>query len=252
MSPKICPHCLRPIPLKKRFGRRCPFCFKLFRRHSALRDRTVIGQFLEDRTKFFWFFVLTVLLIVGGAIGQISGTPDLINFVDARPVWFFISVFWLSMFAAEMSKIYFPLLLGAPTILRKERWIIRQYKILTGTGFFLGVGLVLLLLGADRAFELFPALALLLTLPIALMWSYLALVLTEQDYEDDRTWSYLAELGCADRLEHKQHGMITLIFVPLCGLLFFYFVTHPWLAWAIRNSTLLAMFRELWNRAKNR
>lgn len=200
----------------------------------------------------FWFFLLTAILIIGGAVGQIIGAPDLINFVDARPVWFFISVFWLSMFAAEIGKIYFPLLLGAPGILRKERWIIRQYKIMTGVGFFIGIILVLIFLGKDRAFEAFPGLVILLTLPIAMMWAYLALVLTEKDYEDDRTWSYLAELGAADRLEHRHHGMITMIAVPLCGLLYYYFLTHPWLAWMLKNSALLAMFKELWRRARDR
>lgn len=212
----------------------------------------MVGQWLEDRDKTFWFFVWTIALVIGGALGQIFGHADLINFIDARPVWFFISVFWLAMFASVIGRIYFPLLLGAPSILRKERWMILQYKYLTAVGFVIGLGLALLFFGTDRLFEVFPGTVYVVTVPIAVMWAYLALVLREDDYEDDRVWTFLSEIGASDRLEHRQNGYFALFGLPLAGLLFFYFITHPWLAWAIRNSTLLAMFRELWRRATDR
>ncbi len=249
MSPKRCIHCKKPVPLRKRFGKRCPHCFQPFRRASGLKERSTIGLWLEDRGKMFWFFALTVILILGGGIAQISGNGDLVRFIDARPFWFFVSVFWLAMFASLISRIYFPLLLNAPTIIRKERLMIRQYKSLTATGLVIGVVLVLLMIGPDRLWQVFPGTVFLLTIPVALMWGYLAMVLTETDYEDDRTWSFLSELGAGDRLEHRHQGLFTLIGIPLAGLLFYYFMTHPWLAWAIRNSTLLTMFRELWKRA---
>ncbi|MBI5060216.1 hypothetical protein HZB60_10600 [candidate division KSB1 bacterium] len=252
MSPKRCIHCQKPIPLRKRFSRRCPFCFKAFRRRSGISERGTAGQWMEDRGKSFWFLLLSAVLVIGGAMGQILGQPDLINFIDARPVWFFVSVFWLAMFASVIGRIFFPLLLGAPTILRKERHMIRQYKTLTAIGFVLGVVLAVLMIGADRLWQVFPGTAFLVTVPIALMWGYLALVLQEGDYDDDRVWSFLSEIGASDRLEHRQNGYFALIGLPLAGLLFFYFMTHPWMAWAIRNSTLLAMFRELWRRATDR
>ncbi len=209
-------------------------------------------MWLEDRGKMFWFFTLTVLLVVSGTISQIAGNGDLINFIDARPVWFFISVFWLAMFASMISRIYFPLLLGAPPIIRKERLMIRQYRIMTFFGLIVGAGLCILLIGAEHLWAVFPGTVLLLTVPVAVMWGYLALVLNDTDYEDDRTWSFLSELGAGDRLEHRHHGFFVLVGVPLAGLIYYYFVTHPWLAWAIKDSTVLAMFRELWRRAKER
>jgi hypothetical protein len=217
-----------------------------------MSERGVVGQWLEDRGKTFWFFLLTVVLVMGGALGQIWGHPDLINFIDERPVWFFISVFWLAMYAGVVGRIYFPLLLGAPTILRKERPMIRQFKLLTAVGFVVGIGLVIMMIGMDRSFEVFPGTVFLVTVPIALMWAYLGLLLRDDDYEDDRVWSYLAEIGAADRMEFRQNGYFAMFGLPIAGLIFYYFMTHPWLAWAIRNSQLLAMFRELWRRATDR
>jgi hypothetical protein len=101
-------------------------------------------------------------------------------------------------------------------------------------------------------FTMFPATVFIGLLPAAIMWAYLALALHEDDYEDERIWSYLAELGAAERLEHRHHGMMLLWTLPLAGVIFYFFVNNLWIAWSMRNSILVEMFKALWNAAKER
>ncbi len=252
---KHCPHCLKRIPFRKRFRKRCPFCFKAFRRHSAASDRGVIGLWLEDRNSVFWFFILTIVLVLAAVTMQIAGNPDLINFIDAHYYWFFLSIGFLSMYASAVSRIYFPLLLDAPKILRRERTAIRQYKILTSVGLLLGIPFAMIFVGVDGIWESFLGTAFLFVVPMTLLWAYHALTLTEEDYEDQRVWSFLQELGADSRLEHRHHAYFVLVGLPLAGLIFFYFLTHPWLANALKESVdsgLISMFRELWQRTGGR
>jgi hypothetical protein len=255
MSPKHCPHCQKRIPLRKRFRARCPFCFKTFRRRSGIADRSLVGQWLEDRTVTFWFFLLVVVLGILAVAMQLGGNADLLNLIDSRPFWFAVSIWYLSIFAAHIGRIYFPLLAGAPRILRRERSAIRGYRTATAIGLVSGVGLALLFVGFHGVWSIFPATAFLLMVPVALMWAYQGLTLTEEDYDDERTWTFLQEIGAADRLEHRHHALMTLVMIPLAGLLFYYFMTHHWLARMIMESEehgLIAMFKELARRATGR
>jgi hypothetical protein len=255
MSPKHCPHCLKRVPFRKRFRVRCPFCFKPFRRRSGTQDRTLMGQWLEDRSTTFWFFNLAFLFVLLAVILQVSGYPDLIGMIDSRPVWFTLSIAYLAMFAATVGRIYFPLLLGAPKILRRERAAIRQYKVLTSVGLILGVPFAMLFLGTKSLFRAFPGTVFLFIIPTVILWAYHALTLTEEDYEDERVWSFLQEVGAAERLEHRHHAYMVLVGLPLCGLAFWYFLTHPYLANMLMESAdsgIIAMFRELWLRTTGR
>lgn len=249
MYHKRCPNCLKKIPFKKRFGRKCPHCERTFRRRSEGPKRGMIGVWLEDRDTFFWFFLLTILTVLLALFAQVFGNPDLIDFIDEHTIWFFITMYYTAMLATIIGRIYVPLMLGAPRIIRRERVMIKQYRILTAVGLGIGVLLCLGIIGPRFLLRMFPGTVFLLTVPVALMWGYLALVLTESDYEDARTWSFLAEIGAGERLEHRQHGYMTMITLPITGLVFYYLSKNPFLFWWIKNSILLALFRELWHRA---
>jgi hypothetical protein len=236
MFVKHCPHCLKKVPLRKRLKKRCPFCFKPFRRRSGIADRGTVGQFLEDRSAAFWFFNLAVILVLLGMILQLSGYSALIQFVHERPIWFLISLGYASIVIAVIGHIYFPLLIGAPKILRRERAVIRQYKGLTTAGLLLGIPFSMLFTGVNGVFTMFPATAFLMFIPLILLWGYQSLTLSEESYEDERVWSFYQELGVMDRLEHRHYGYMVLIGLPLCALLYYYFLTHPWLANAIMDS----------------
>jgi hypothetical protein len=252
---KHCPHCLKRIPIRKRFRPRCPYCFKAYRRHSGMAERGTIGLFLEDRSTAFWFLVLVGVFALLAMILQTTGHPTLLMFMDKRPIWFAITMFYLAMFVAIMGRMYFPLLLGAPKILRRERTVIRQYRNLTTAGLVLGVPFALLFTGFQDVWLKLPGTIFLFLVPTGLMWGYCALTLTEDDYEDERVWTFLQELGANDRLEHRHHGFIVLFGIPLAGAMFYYFMTHPVLARLIMESEesgLIAMFRELYNRTRGR
>ena len=255
LSPKHCPHCLKRIPLKKRFRNKCPFCFRPYRRRSGNEERSAVGLWLEDRSTSFWFFIMLVFWVMFAMISQAFGNPDLLNFIDRRPIWFALSLFWLAMFAAVIGRMFLPLLLGAPKILRRERVTIKQYRWATITGFLIGIPLVLAFTGFDDWMLKFPATVFLLTVPIALMWSYQALTLTDKDYEDERTWSFLHEIGAPDKLEHRHRAYMTMIGLPVSALMFYFFMTHPYLARMLQESEasgIIAMLRTLANRATGR
>jgi hypothetical protein len=252
MFKKSCPHCFKRIPFRKLYATKCPFCFKTIRQRSGEQDRTVVGLWLEDRGTTFWFFIMLLLHVTAAMFLQVMRKPSLLNFIDAHPVWFLISIFYVASFASIISRIYFPLMLGAPRILRRERQMIIQYKWLTAVGLLLGPVLSFSVVGTRNLFTMFPATVFIGLLPAAIMWAYLALALHEDDYEDERIWSYLAELGAAERLEHRHHGMMLLWTLPLAGVIFYFFVNNLWIAWSMRNSILVEMFKALWNAAKER
>jgi hypothetical protein len=253
ISPKFCPHCLKRIPWRRRLKPKCPFCIKPFRRRSTVQERSVFAHFLEDRGVAFWFFQVLIVTVLLAIIFQISGHPTLIRFIDARTGWFVISIYWTALYATLIGRMHVPLLLGAPKILRRERAIIRQYKRLTQVGVLIGIPFALLFVGTRYTWERFPGLVFLLFVPVSLMWAYQALTLTAEDYEDERVWSYLQELGAQDRLEHRHNAYFVLIGLPLAGLLFYYFMTHPWLARAIKESAetgIISMLVDLWHRIR--
>jgi len=255
ISPKHCPHCFKRIPLRKRLRTRCPFCTKAFRRRSGIKERSLIGLWLEDRSTAFWFFIIAVVLVISSIAMQLAGSPDLLNFIDRRPVWFVLSVFYAAMFLSVIGRIYFPLLLNAPGILRRERAVILQYRSLTAWGLIVGLLLAVLVVGWNDAWLRLPGTVYLLFVPVALMWAYQALTLTEDDYEDERVWSFLHELGVHDRLEHRHHAYFVLVGLPLSALVFGYFLAHPWLAHAIQGSQesgILAMIAEAAHRVTGR
>ena len=255
LSPGRCPHCLRKIPFRKRFKSRCPHCFKVTRRRSGIQDRGLLGSWLEDRSTSFWFFMLMVVLVILGVAMQVLGQPDLIRFIDQRTFWFVVTVFYAAMFAATMGRMYFPLLLGAPKILRREREVIRHYRNLTTWGLIIGVPLAILCVGFDEVWTRLPATVYLMLMPVAIFWAYQGLTLTETDYEDERVWSYLQELGAQDRLEHRHQSYFVLIGLPLSALMFYYFTVHPVLAHMIQESSesgILAMLSEAYHRARGR
>ena len=255
LSPKHCPHCQKRIPLKKRLRARCPFCFKTFRRRSGKPDRTLVGLWLEDRSTSFWFFLLGCMFVLLALITQAFGHADLLNFIDQRPIWFALSIFYMAIFVAVIGRIYVPLLLNAPKILRRERIVIKQYRWMTFFGLLLGVPLVLAFTGFDGWASMFPATVFLFFVPLALLWAYQGLALTQEDYEDERVWSFLHEIGAPDRLEHRHNSYFTMIGLPLAALLFYYFMTHPWLAKAIQESErsgLIAMLKQIWQRTSGR
>jgi hypothetical protein len=255
ISPKHCPHCLKRIPWRKRLKSKCPFCFKPHRRSSGIQERGVVAHFLEDRGVAFWFFQLLIVTVLLAVILQVTGHPSLIRFIDARPVWFTISIYWTALYASVIGRMHVPLLLGAPKILRRERAVIRQYQKLTTIGILVGIPFALLFVGTRYTWERFPGLVFLLFVPVTLIWAYQALTLTAEDYEDERVWSYLQELGAQDRLEHRHHAYFVLVGLPLASLLLYYFLLHPWLARAIKESTesgLIAMLIELWRRTTGR
>jgi hypothetical protein len=255
ISPKHCPHCHKRVPLRKRLKSRCPSCFKPFRRRSGRQDRTLVGLWLEDRSTSFWFFIFLSILVISAMILQATGNPDLLNFIDHHPVWFTLSVVWIAIFASMIGRIFVPLLLGAPKILRRERLTIKHYRSLTIAGLILGVPLVLAFTGIHGWLRMWPATVFLFFIPLSLLWSYQALTMTEEDYEDERTWSFMHELGAPDRLEHRHHAFFTMVGLPLAALLFYYFMTHPWLARAIQaseRSGIIAMLRQLWQRTTGR
>jgi hypothetical protein len=245
MSPKRCPHCNKKVPLRRRFQKRCPSCFQLFRRHSGLPDRPLIGQYLEDRSATFWFFILVVIFAITAMIMQLNGKPDLLNFMDKRPVWFALSVAFLAMYAQMIGHIYLPLLIGAPKILRRERALIRTYKKFTTAGLIMGIPFVLLFTGTRDVWVMFPATIFLFVVPLSLMWAFQALTLTDDDYEDQRNWSFFQELGAPSRLEHRHYAYFVLVGLPICGLIFWYFITHPWLAHMIQESEESGLIRML-------
>src|SRR5512142_2620755 len=113
MAPKRCPHCLKRIPLKKRFRKSCPFCFKAYRRRSGIAERSLIGQWLEDRNATFWIYVLVIFFGLLAMIMQAFGNAELLWFIDVHPIWFAISICYLAMFCATIGRIYFPLMLNA-------------------------------------------------------------------------------------------------------------------------------------------
>jgi hypothetical protein len=255
ISPKHCPHCLKRIPLKKRIRTRCPFCFRAFRRRSGLEDRTAIGLWLEDRSTSFWFFMFLVIIVLYAMIAQACGNADLLNFIDHRPVWFTISLFWMAMFTAVINRMFLPLLLGAPRIIRRERVMIKQYRRLTIIGLLLGIPLVLAFLGTDGWQRAFPGSVFLFFVPVTLMWSYQALTLTDEEYEDERAWAFLHEIGAPDKLEHRHRAYFTLIGLPISALIFYFFMTHPFLARMLQESEasgIIAMLKQLVHRATGR
>jgi hypothetical protein len=244
---------MKRIPWRKRLKPRCPFCFKPYRRRSGLQERGVVAHFLEDRGVAFWFFQLLIVTVLLAIILQVTGHPSLIRFMDARPVWFTISVYWAALYASLIGRMHIPLLLGAPRILRRERAVIRQYKRLTTIGILVGIPFALLFVGTRYTWERFPGLVFLLFVPVSLMWAYQALTLTVEDYEDERVWSYLQELGAQDRLEHRHNAYFVLVGLPLAGLLLYYFLMHPWLARALKESAesgIISMLVDLWHRIK--
>ncbi|MCX6601819.1 MAG: hypothetical protein NT025_09725 [bacterium] len=213
----------------------------------------MIAHFLEDRSIVFWFVQILIVTVLLAIILQVTGHPTLIRFMDARPVWFAISIYWAALYATLVGRMHVPLLLGAPKILRRERAVIRQYKRLTTVGILIGIPFALLFVGTRYTWERFPGLVFLLFVPVSLMWAYQALTLTAEDYEDERVWSYLQELGAQDRLEHRHNAYFVLVGLPLAALLFYYFMNHPWLARAINESAesgIIAMLIELWHRIK--
>lgn len=255
ISPKHCPHCAKRIPWRKRLKQKCPFCFKAYRRRSNIQDRGTVALFLEDRGTAFWFGGFLVIFILLAIILSLTGHPMLLRFIDAHPVWFTLSIFWAGMYFGIIGRMFVPLLLNAPKILRRERAAIRQYKLLTGIGVIVGIPFALFLVGPQYAFERLPFFMFLMFIPVTLIWAYQALALTEQEYEDDRVFTYLQEIGVHDRLEHRHYAYMVLIGLPLCALLFYYFITHPWLARAIKGSAesgLIAMLLDLWRRTTGR
>ncbi|MCL4305358.1 hypothetical protein KJZ99_05545 [bacterium] len=252
ISKKLCPHCLKVISFKHRFKRKCPHCFRELRRHSE-QQRTLLGTWFEDRGKWWWFFILLVLFVVGAMVGQLAGRhSDLLNFISGHPIMFVLTLVYLAAFCSIISRIYFPLMIGAPRILRRERPQVRSYKIFTAVGIGLGLLLSIAVVGTRDYFVLLPASVLLFTLPIALMWAYLALVLQEPDYEDERVWSYLTELGAADRLDHRHRGYYVLVMVPVAALIFYWMMQNQWIYHWFSDSVLVSMFRELYMRATGR
>jgi hypothetical protein len=251
-SKKLCPHCLKVIPFKHRLKSKCPHCFRPIRRKSE-GERSTFVLWLEDRGKYWWMFVLLVISVIGAMIGQMAGRhSSFLNFISSHPIMFLLSLYYLGAFASLIVRMYIPLMLGAPRILRRERPQIRQYKIFTAIGMVLGLALSLFVVGADQYFQLFPASVLLFTIPIAIMWAYLALVLQEPDYEDERVWSYLTELGAGDRLDHRHNGYLVLIMVPIAGLIFYWMEQNQWIYYWFSDSTLVSMFKELYMRATGR
>ncbi|MCB9357725.1 MAG: hypothetical protein H6508_00290 [Calditrichaeota bacterium] len=251
-SKKLCPHCLKIIPLKHRFKRRCPHCFRPLRQHSE-NERTLLGTWFEDRGKWWWFFILLVIFVVGAMVAQMAGRhSSLLNFISGHPILFAITLYYLASFFSIISRIYFPLMIGAPRILRRERAQVRSYKTFTAAGVVLGLILSISVVGPRNYFVMLPASAVLFTIPIALLWAYLALVLQEPDYEDERVWSYLTELGAADRLDHRQAGYYVLIMVPIAALIFYWMMQNLWLYHWFADSLFVDMFRELYMRATGR
>jgi hypothetical protein len=213
----------------------------------------VLAHFLEDRGIAFWFFQILIVTVLLAIILQVTGHPSLIRFMDSRPVWFVISIYWAALYATLIGRMHVPLLLGAPRILRRERTVIRQYKRLTTVGILIGIPFALLFVGTRYTWERFPGLVFLLFVPVSLMWAYQALTLTAEDYEDERVWSYLQELGAQDRLEHRHNAYFVLVGLPLAGLLCYYFMMHPWLARALKESAesgIIAMLIDLWHRIR--
>ena len=254
LSPKHCPHCLKRIPFKKRLRTKCPFCFRPYRRRSGIEDRTALGQWLEDRSTSFWFFLFLVVMVLYAMISQAFGNADLLNFIDRRPVWFGISLFWMAMYAALIGRIFLPLLLGAPRILRRERIMIKQYRKLTVIGLLLGIPFVLAFFGRNWQLA-FPGTVFLFFVPVSLMWSYQALTLSDEEYEDERTWAFLHEIGAPDKLEHRHRAYLTLIGLPVSALIFYFFMTHPFLARMLQESEasgIIAMLKQLVHRATGR
>lgn len=251
-SKKLCPHCLKVIPFKHRFKAKCPHCFRPLRRRSE-HERGLVASWLEDRGKYWWFFVLLIFFVVGSMVGQLAGRhSSLLNFISEHPIMFGLSLYYLAAFASITSRVYFPLMLNAPKIMRKERLQVNQYKIFTAIGYLLGLILSLSIIGPSQFFVMLPLTVLLFTAPVALMWAYLALVLTETDYEDERVWSYLTELGASERLDHRQNGYYVLVMLPIAALLFYWVMQNQWLYYWFADSTLVSMFLELYNRATGR
>jgi hypothetical protein len=251
MSPKRCPHCFKKVPIRKRLQTKCPHCLQPFRRRSGRKDRGVVGLWLEDRTTAFWFLVLLLLFVIAAIALQVFGRPDLLDFIDAHWFWFGVTLLYAAMILSIVGRIYFPLLLGAPSIMRRERSVIRQYRSLTTAGFIVGIPFAVLIVGVRDVWLRLPGTIFLMTVPVTLLWAYQALTLTEEEYEDERVWSFLHELGAQDRLEHRHHAYLVLFVLPLSALLFFYFLNHPVIAHAImrsQESGILAMLRDAWHR----
>jgi hypothetical protein len=199
----------------------------------------------------FWVYILVVMLGLLAMIKQAFHSADLLDFMDTHPVWFVLSVLYLAMFASTVGRIYFPLMLNAPRIMRVERGAIHQYKVLTTVGLLLGGPFAMLFVGYRDFWRDFPGTAFLFTIPTTLMWAYHALTLTEDDYEDERVWSFLQEVGAADRLEHRHNALFVLFGIPLSAAIFYFFLNHPYIANMLRESAesgLIAMFMELYHR----
>jgi len=218
-------------------------------------ERSLMGQWLEDRNTTFWVYILVVVLGLLAMILQVFGEPELLWFIDTHPIWFAISIIYLAMVTTTMARIYFPLMLNAPKIMRMERPAIRQYRNLTTAGLILGAPFALVFLrlsvNVSNPWRAFPATAFLFMLPTILFWAYHALTLTDEDYEDERVWSFLQEVGAADRLEHRHNAFFVLFGIPISCAIFYFFLVHPYIANALKESTdsgLIAMFRELWQR----
>ncbi len=174
--------------------------------------------------------MLLVICVVGAMIGQLAGRhSSFLNFISGHPIMFGLSLYYLAAFASIISRIYVPLMLGAPRILRRERPQITQYKIFTAVGIALGLGLDFVLIGANQFFVMFPLTVLLFTLPIAILWAYLALVLQEPDYDDERVWSFLTEIGAGERLDHRHHGYYVLVMVPVSAVIFCWMMQNQWI-----------------------
>lgn len=258
MFAKHCPHCLKRIPLRKRLRKHCPYCFKAFRRRSGTPQRSLVGEWLEDRGMVFWIFILSVFFGLLVTIKLSFHDTELLMFIEEHPKLFafsfVLSILYLAMFATTIGRIYFPLMLNAPRIMRVERAAVRQYKVLTTVGLILGAPFAMLFTGYRDFWSASPATAFLFTIPTVLMWAYHALTLSDEDYEDERVWSYLQEIGAADRLEHRHHAYFVLFGIPLSAAIFYFFLTHPYLANMIKESSqsgLIAMFIELWHRTSS-
>jgi hypothetical protein len=253
MATAYCPHCLKKIPILKRLKKSCPFCFKPFRRRSGAQDRSLIGQWLEDRTSIFWFLLFLLMTLLAAMIMQLSGYPDLLRFIDSRSFWYVVTLIYASIFASIVGRIYYPLLWGAPKILRRERIAIRQYRILTSVGLIIGVPFAMLFTGVRDVWSRFPATVYLITVPVAILWAYHALTLSEEEYEDERFWTFMQEMGAQDRLEHRHNAYFVLVGLPIAALIFYYFSTHHWLYRMLKESTesgIISMFRELYHRTR--
>ena len=63
----------------------------------------------------------------------------------------------------------------------------------------------------------------------------MGLALSEEEFEDQRVWSFLTELGCGERMEFRYRSYGALIGIPLAAALFYLIMTHPSFSQAIKD-----------------